>query len=235
MLSYISTSLIRNQPILLIPVWMWPNEEEMSQLCNCLVFVFGLVREVVLPSFIMVNLSTDSYFLPLVAVETESHLLEFLDQVLEGNIQVSPDSAGERWTKCFIICKICCLFLVAGSRRKWLRSVCQTLRLRHQSHTDSKSHHRWLLAIWLNASVTSVLSLCPSLCPVSLSVQPVFSQAPFLGCLLVCFPLCLVGVLCFLCHKARSTNRDDDDDGGAALTAASLQRHRQLAVKKSNW
>ncbi|KAM7399938.1 hypothetical protein PAMA_004562 [Pampus argenteus] len=51
-------------------------------------YVNGLVMgEVMVPSFIMVNLSSDSYFLPLGIVETEHHLLDFLDKVLDGSVQ----------------------------------------------------------------------------------------------------------------------------------------------------
>lgn len=44
-----------------------------------------------MPSFIVVNLSNDGYFLPLGTVETEQHLLDFLNGVLDGSIQVGPD------------------------------------------------------------------------------------------------------------------------------------------------
>lgn len=54
--------------------------------CLCLLFT---VSEVTVPSFIVVNLSSDGYFLPPGAVETERHLLDFLDGVLDGSIQVS--------------------------------------------------------------------------------------------------------------------------------------------------
>ncbi|KAM8838974.1 protein disulfide-isomerase TMX3-like [Synchiropus picturatus] len=51
-------------------------------------YIDGLVMgEVDVPSIIMLNLSTDSYFLPESAVETERHLLDFIDQVLQGSIQ----------------------------------------------------------------------------------------------------------------------------------------------------
>ncbi|KAF7654486.1 hypothetical protein LDENG_00069240 [Lucifuga dentata] len=43
--------------------------------------------EVVLPSFIVVNLSNDGYFLPLSGVEKERHLLDFLNGVLNSSIQ----------------------------------------------------------------------------------------------------------------------------------------------------
>ncbi|XP_047445929.1 protein disulfide-isomerase TMX3-like isoform X2 [Mugil cephalus] len=51
-------------------------------------YINGLVMgEVSVPSFIVVNLSTDSYFLPPVAVETEQQLLDFLDGVLDGSVE----------------------------------------------------------------------------------------------------------------------------------------------------
>ncbi|KAM6989162.1 protein disulfide-isomerase tmx3a-like [Tautogolabrus adspersus] len=51
-------------------------------------YINGLVMDdVIVPSFVVVNLSNDGYFLPLVAVETERHLLDFLDGVLDGSVQ----------------------------------------------------------------------------------------------------------------------------------------------------
>ncbi|XP_044075564.1 protein disulfide-isomerase TMX3-like [Siniperca chuatsi] len=51
-------------------------------------YINGLVMgEVTVPSFIVVNLSNDGYFLPPGAVETEQHLLDFLNGVLDGSIQ----------------------------------------------------------------------------------------------------------------------------------------------------
>ncbi|KAM3604861.1 uncharacterized protein V6R79_017209 [Siganus canaliculatus] len=51
-------------------------------------YVSGLMMsEVATPSFIVVNLSNDGYFLPVVAVETERHLLDFLDGVLDGSVE----------------------------------------------------------------------------------------------------------------------------------------------------
>ncbi|KAM9349481.1 protein disulfide-isomerase tmx3a-like [Symphorus nematophorus] len=51
-------------------------------------YITGLVMdEVTVPSFIVVNLANDGYFLPLGAVETERHLLDFLDGVLDGSIE----------------------------------------------------------------------------------------------------------------------------------------------------
>lgn len=42
-----------------------------------------------LPFIIALNLSNDGYFLPLGAMETERHLLDFLNGILDGTIQVS--------------------------------------------------------------------------------------------------------------------------------------------------
>uniref|UniRef100_A0A673AQR6 protein disulfide-isomerase n=1 Tax=Sphaeramia orbicularis TaxID=375764 RepID=A0A673AQR6_9TELE len=53
-------------------------------------YIRGLtMSDVIVPSFIVVNLSNDGYFLPSVAVETEQQLLDFLNRVLDGSIQVS--------------------------------------------------------------------------------------------------------------------------------------------------
>lgn len=57
------------------------------------------VSDVAVPSFIAMNLSIDGYFLPLGAMETEQHLLDFLNGVLDGSVQVSvysPDQHGGR-------------------------------------------------------------------------------------------------------------------------------------------
>ncbi|XP_030016278.1 protein disulfide-isomerase TMX3-like [Sphaeramia orbicularis] len=51
-------------------------------------YIRGLtMSDVIVPSFIVVNLSNDGYFLPSVAVETEQQLLDFLNRVLDGSIQ----------------------------------------------------------------------------------------------------------------------------------------------------
>lgn len=50
-----------------------------------------VLREVIVPSLIVINLSNDGYFLPPGAVETERHLLDFLNGVLDGSVQVSLD------------------------------------------------------------------------------------------------------------------------------------------------
>ncbi|XP_076023842.1 protein disulfide-isomerase tmx3a-like [Genypterus blacodes] len=51
-------------------------------------YMNGLIMgEVVLPSFIVVNLSNDGYFLPPADIQTERHLLNFLDGVLDSSVQ----------------------------------------------------------------------------------------------------------------------------------------------------
>ncbi|XP_068504733.1 protein disulfide-isomerase tmx3a isoform X2 [Syngnathus scovelli] len=51
-------------------------------------YISGLIMgELRLPAIIMLNLSTDSYFMPPASLETERHLLDFVDQVLDGSIQ----------------------------------------------------------------------------------------------------------------------------------------------------
>ncbi|XP_059200786.1 protein disulfide-isomerase TMX3-like [Centropristis striata] len=61
-------------------------------------YIEGLVMgDVSLPSFIVVNLSNDGYFLPPGAVETERHLLDFLDGVLDSSIEgQGGNSAAQR-------------------------------------------------------------------------------------------------------------------------------------------
>ncbi|XP_077414454.1 protein disulfide-isomerase tmx3a-like [Vanacampus margaritifer] len=51
-------------------------------------YINGLIMgELLLPAVVMLNLSSDSYFLPPAPLETERHLLDFVDQVLDGSIQ----------------------------------------------------------------------------------------------------------------------------------------------------
>lgn len=47
--------------------------------------------EVTLPSLIAVDLSIDAYYLPVGVPKKEKDLLDFLDGILDGSIQVSPD------------------------------------------------------------------------------------------------------------------------------------------------
>nr|XP_020515181.1 protein disulfide-isomerase TMX3-like [Labrus bergylta] len=108
-------------------------------------YINGLVMDdVIVPSFVVVNLSNDGYFLPLVAVETERHLLDFLDGVLDGSVQA-----------------------LGGN------SVYQ--RIRRAVHG------------------------------VKTTLQPVFTQAPLLVCVLVGILLTLPAVFCYLCLKKRPT------------------------------
>ncbi|XP_061835220.2 protein disulfide-isomerase tmx3a-like [Nerophis lumbriciformis] len=51
-------------------------------------YINGLIMgELSLPAIVMLNLSTDSYFLPLRPVDTERHLVDFVDGVLDGSVQ----------------------------------------------------------------------------------------------------------------------------------------------------
>ncbi|XP_037537368.1 protein disulfide-isomerase TMX3 [Nematolebias whitei] len=51
-------------------------------------YINGLIMgEVLVPSFIVVNLSNDGYFLPPSSLETEHHLLDFLEGVLNGSVE----------------------------------------------------------------------------------------------------------------------------------------------------
>ncbi|XP_031176978.2 protein disulfide-isomerase TMX3-like [Sander lucioperca] len=51
-------------------------------------YIDGLVMgELSVPTFIVVNLSNDGFFLPPGAVQTERHLLDFLNGILDGSIQ----------------------------------------------------------------------------------------------------------------------------------------------------
>uniref|UniRef100_A0A3Q3X861 protein disulfide-isomerase n=1 Tax=Mola mola TaxID=94237 RepID=A0A3Q3X861_MOLML len=135
-------------------------------------YIRGLVMsDVAVPSFIAMNLSIDGYFLPLGAMETEQHLLDFLNGVLDGSVQVSLYSPDQH-----------------GGRR--------------QRRTIS--------------SLSNVTSVCPS-------IQPVFIQAPLLGCFLVGFPFAIAALLCYLCCRAPPSMSDGDaDEEGVALLPPSL-------------
>ncbi|XP_040911370.1 protein disulfide-isomerase TMX3-like [Toxotes jaculatrix] len=137
-------------------------------------YINGLVMgEVIVPSFIVVNLSNDGYFLPPGAVETEHHLLDFLNGVLDGSIQCQGGNGVVQRIGRFVY--------------------------------DTK-----------------------------VTLTPVFSQAPLLGCFLVGFPLAIAAVFCYLCCKARPKIGDDDDEDGVALLAPSLQRRKESANKKTD-
>ncbi|XP_040001947.1 melanopsin-like isoform X2 [Xiphias gladius] len=66
-------------------------------------YIRGLVMgEVIVPSFVVVNLSNDGYFLPPAAVETEHHLLDFLNGVLDGSVQCQGGNGVVQRVKRFI-------------------------------------------------------------------------------------------------------------------------------------
>uniref|UniRef100_A0A8C3A2E4 protein disulfide-isomerase n=1 Tax=Cyclopterus lumpus TaxID=8103 RepID=A0A8C3A2E4_CYCLU len=66
-------------------------------------YINGLVMgEVVVPSFIVVNLSSDGYVLPPTAVETERQLLDFLNGVLDGSVQVRGGNGVDQRVRRFI-------------------------------------------------------------------------------------------------------------------------------------
>ncbi|XP_068197765.1 protein disulfide-isomerase tmx3a-like isoform X2 [Antennarius striatus] len=136
-------------------------------------YINGLVMsDVIVPSFIVVNLSIDGYFLPGGLMETERHLLDFLNGVLDGSVQSQGGNS------------------IAQRARRFLYDT------------------RAMLA-------------------------PVFSQAPLLGCFLLCFPLAVAVSFCFLCVKVRAAMRDEDADG-VEPSAPSQQRKKKLSEKKSN-
>ncbi|KAK9538270.1 hypothetical protein VZT92_003455 [Zoarces viviparus] len=115
-------------------------------------YINGLVMgEVVVPSFIVVNLSSDGYFLPPVAVKTERHLLDFLNGVLDGSIQFQGGNSIYQRARRFIY-------------------------------------------------------------DIKVTLTPVFSQTPLLGCFLVGFLIAIVAVFFYFCCRNRPTVSDDDDD-----------------------
>ncbi|XP_054483127.1 protein disulfide-isomerase TMX3a [Anoplopoma fimbria] len=136
-------------------------------------YINGLVMgEVVVPSFIVVNLSSDGYFLPPGAVETEHHLLDFLNGVLDGSVQFQGGNGVDQRARRFIY-------------------------------------------------------------DIKVTLTPVFSQAPLLGCFLVVFPIAIIVVFFYLCCKNRPTGTEDGEDGGGLL-APSLQRPTKRTDKKSD-
>uniref|UniRef100_A0A3B5B9K4 protein disulfide-isomerase n=1 Tax=Stegastes partitus TaxID=144197 RepID=A0A3B5B9K4_9TELE len=78
-------------------------------------YINGLVMgEVIVPSFIIVNLSNDGYFLPLGAVETERHLLDFMDGVLDGSVEIQGgNSITQRFRRFFYDAKVTPIFTKA--------------------------------------------------------------------------------------------------------------------------
>ncbi|XP_074484680.1 protein disulfide-isomerase tmx3a-like, partial [Sebastes fasciatus] len=122
-------------------------------------YINGLVMgEAIVPSFIVVNLSNDGYFLPLGTVETEHHLLDFLNGVLDGSIQCHGGNGVDQRVRRFIY-------------------------------------------------------------DITVTLTPVFRQAPLFGCFLVGFPLAIVGIFFYLCCKNRPSKSDDDGDNGVAKLA----------------
>uniref|UniRef100_A0A3Q2VB15 protein disulfide-isomerase n=1 Tax=Haplochromis burtoni TaxID=8153 RepID=A0A3Q2VB15_HAPBU len=110
----------------------------------------GLVMgEIIVPTFIVVNLSNDGYFLPPGTVQTEQNLLDFLDGVLNGSVQGHGGN---------------------GALQRVRRLVYDT----------------------------------------RVTLAPVFSHTPLLGCFLVAFPLTIGACFCYLCFKARPTVVDED-------------------------
>ncbi|XP_039671980.1 protein disulfide-isomerase TMX3-like [Perca fluviatilis] len=89
-------------------------------------YLDGLVMgELSVPTFIVVNLSNDGFFLPPGAMETERHLLDFLNGVLDGSIQdQGGNSIDQRAQRIFYNIKVtlkpafikspvyCCLLLI---------------------------------------------------------------------------------------------------------------------------
>ncbi|XP_061550202.1 protein disulfide-isomerase TMX3-like isoform X4 [Phycodurus eques] len=66
-------------------------------------YINGLIMgKLGLPAIVMLNLSTDSYFLPPTSLETERHLLDFLDQVLDGSIQAHGGNGVTQRVRRFI-------------------------------------------------------------------------------------------------------------------------------------
>uniref|UniRef100_A0A3Q2ZD32 protein disulfide-isomerase n=1 Tax=Hippocampus comes TaxID=109280 RepID=A0A3Q2ZD32_HIPCM len=143
-------------------------------------YINGLIMgELQLPTIVMLNLSTDSYFLPPAPLETERHLLDFVDQVLDGRIQAHGGNGVIQRVRRFIY--------------------------------DTKG---MLLSVFV-------------------SIQPLLSEAPLLGCFLLGFPLGLLVFLCFVCWKAKSDygtqDDDDDDDDNRPIFS-----RRQIPDKKSD-
>nr|XP_046264987.1 protein disulfide-isomerase TMX3-like isoform X2 [Scatophagus argus] len=134
-------------------------------------YVNGLVMgEVTVPSFIVLNLAIDGFFLPPGAIETEQHLLDFLNGVLDGSIQCQGGNGVHQRIQRFIY-------------------------------------------------------------DIKVTLMPVFSQAPLLGCFLVGFPLTLAAIFCYVCCKAPPAMSDDDS---ITLLAPSLRHRKKLADKKSD-
>ncbi|XP_077367882.1 protein disulfide-isomerase tmx3a-like isoform X2 [Festucalex cinctus] len=91
-----------------------------------------------LPAVVMLNLSSDSYFLPPAPLETERHLLDFVDQVLDGSIQArggnGPTQRARRllydakvWLSLWREAPLpaCLLSAFAAALLGWLSSLCR--------------------------------------------------------------------------------------------------------------
>ncbi|XP_031597981.2 protein disulfide-isomerase TMX3-like isoform X1 [Oreochromis aureus] len=134
-------------------------------------YISGLVMgEIIVPSFIVVNLSNDGYFLPPGTVQTEHNLLDFLDGVLNGSVQGHGGN---------------------GAFQRVRRLVYDT----------------------------------------RVTLAPIFSHAPLLGCFLVAFPLTIGACFCYLCFKARPAVVNED---GTPLLTPLLGSHKKTSKKKSD-
>ncbi|KAM6892520.1 protein disulfide-isomerase tmx3a-like [Xenentodon cancila] len=158
-------------------------------------YINGLVMgEVIVPSLIVVNLSNDGFFVPTGAVETERHLLDFLDGVLDGSIQFQGGNGVVQRAK----------------------------RLVYEARlTLIVSDIIGPPAAFLLSSVHRVSSL---------SLQPLFTEAPLLGCFVIGFPLSIGAFFCYLCKK-QATMEDDDDE--VPLLGPSLQQKQKRKDKKT--
>uniref|UniRef100_A0A672FLB9 protein disulfide-isomerase n=1 Tax=Salarias fasciatus TaxID=181472 RepID=A0A672FLB9_SALFA len=66
-------------------------------------FITGLLMtEATVPSFIVVNLTNDGYFLPAASIETERHLLDFLNGVLNGSVESQGGNGVVQRVKRFV-------------------------------------------------------------------------------------------------------------------------------------
>lgn len=193
--------------------------------CWCHISSLVGCSEVTLPSLIVVDLSIDAYFLPPSTTKKEKDLLDFLDGVLDGSIQVSPDLPERRlkvWTRINL-----CLCVVS------------------QYQGGNSIHQRIFRIIYEVKSTVLVCSnvvsfLCflpasPDLLCTCLSVQLVYDQSPAAACLLVSFPFLMISVFFYTCWRVRSAMKDVDGDEATHPSAPLPQRRKILADKKSDW
>lgn len=74
-------------------------------------FCCDVTSDVIIPSFVVVNLTNDGYFLPDTPVEAELQLVGFLEGIINGSVQVSS-SDTDRLLVCLLIgCYFCSLFV----------------------------------------------------------------------------------------------------------------------------